>query len=944
MDGRDTPVRTFVIGFGLGAAEKAALNAIAAEGGPDDDLGNPPTAYFAQNIDQLVTILSEEIGSIVTEGSYSRAKAGVPKSGGRESDGLTIYNAFFDYPGWRGHLEAYDVYQKDEYDAATGNQTAEAGQIKGNAAHWATGCGGAFPALAIAGAPDAGCIMAEDNPDPDNSTRTIYTTVTVGGTTTRKDFIPATIDGTTEGDALKDALTKLAGTTPILLDIDENGTPNEDDDAKAVIGYVHHPGYDGSKYIGTRTQEWPLADIYNSSPVVVAAPLDRGCLEIDDNNDGSIDKTNATEWNWDNMTGYCQYNYDQKDRKSVIYFGTNGGMIEAITAGRAAIPDDSATPADESVPAIDGGEELWGFIPEFVLPRLHEFKSGHRFTMDLDVLAAEVDTSDGLDGTEWKTILMAGQRKGGNNYIALDVTDPDDPKYLWTFTDSNLGETWSRPSVARLEISGVKTSVFIFGGGYSNAPDTGNRIYIVKASDGSILKEITVGGPNNNVPARLLTMRYLTNGVGQVVDYRTNAIDGTYDDNMGIDSDRRDFIEVAYFGDTDGNIWRLEGLNTDSGITWDPNVVQLYHPDSTHNQPIYHMLKAVDRRASSTCVKRFILGGTGDENSPIALRDGGGRPLLNYFFEIEEDTSGSHITDESKLTWRLTLGKEFPRDKYGFLLKPDNSGKYQHGGKDILSSYIFILKRSEYNATGSPWGIDSDGNLTYTYPAIAPALPNTVLAAEKGEFLFDDGTGSLYENPTGGTTVAAAGTYITVDFSNWLINTSGDFYDSADGTVIIPKSDVDQYYYDDDGFWCDSNVPATCTKRTVNGEYKKIVTDVGEKMLTTPDGYGEQVYFMTYTPVGGCGIGQSYFYGVKASQCNLSQLTGGTGLLTHSPGIDAYPATREFWHSPQRKVGIGRGISNFTLGGKTAFIGQDGGLNPLPIPISQNRLRYWRQN
>ena len=935
VDGKATPVRVFVIGFGLGANEKAALNAIAAAGGPADALGNPATAYFASNIDELVTILSDEIGSLVTAGSYSRAKAGLPKSGSRASDGLTVYSAFFDYPGWRGHLQAYDVYQKDEYDAF-GNLTARAGDIKGSSAHWATGCSGVYATLAAAGTPDAGCIMAEDNTNPDSSNRTLYTTVDVAGTPTSVNFVPTAIDGTATGNALKDALIKIGG---VYKDIDENGVAN-DADAKAVISYVHHPGYDGAKYVGTRTKEWPLADIYDSSPVVVSAPYDRGCIGKDVNSDGTIDKSNPAEWNWDNMTGYCQYNYDKRDRKAVVYFGTNGGMIEAITTGRAAIPDDPLTPVNESVSAINGGEELWGYIPEFVLPKLNEFKIGHRFTMDLDVLAAEVDTSAGLTGTGWKTILVAGQRKGGNNYVALDVTDPDNPDYLWTFTDANLGATWSRPSVARLEINGVRTSVFIFGGGYSTAPNVGNRIYIVRASDGVLLKEITVGGPLNNVPARLTTMRYNTDGIGQVVDYRTNAIAGTYGDGLGVDSDRRDFIEVTYFGDTDGNIWRLEGLNTDSGGSWNPKVFKLYEPDSTHAQPIYHMLKVVDRRASSPA-KRFILGGTGDENNPVALKDGAGRPLFNYFFEIEEDTTSLvDITDESKLNWRMTLGKRFPRDKYGFLLKPDNSGRYTHGGKEILSSYIFILKRSEYNAPGSPWAIDANNHLTFTYSSPA----RTVLAAVKGEYLFDDGSGNLYENPNGGSPVATAGSYMILDFAGCLTNKSGDFYNSADGSVIIPKATVDQYYYDNDGFWCDGSNPLTCSRRTVDGNEVQIVTDMGEKMLTDPDGYGEQVYFMTYTPTGGCGVGQSYFYGVKASQSNLSQLTGGTGLLTHGPGTEDYTETRHFRHNPQRKVGLGRGIANFTLGGKTAFIGQEGGLTPLPIPVSQKRLRYWKQN
>ena len=919
VDGKPVPVRVFVVGFGLGEHEKIALNKIAAAGGPVDEDGHPATAYFANNVDDLVQILAEDIASVVTAGSYNRGKAGIVKGLSSTQTGLKVYNAYFDYPGWRGHLEANDVYLENEYDV-NGRLLHRAGAIQGPSSLWATGCSGVYPTLVSSSSPDAGCIMAEDNQNPDSITaRTIYTVVDHNGAPERVDLTPfsqGTIDWTTfPGNALKTALLPNTG-----MDIDGDGTSDTGDDAEAVIGYTLHPGYDQGKYKGTRTAAWPLADIYDSSPLVVSSPRDRGCLPEDADGDGIIDKSSPAEWHWANMTGYCQYNYLHQNRQGVVYFGTNGGMIEAINA--------------------DDGTEKWGFIPDFVLSRLNEFRDGHRFTMDLNVVVADVDVSDGLAGTDWKTILVAGQRQGGEGYVALDVTDPDDPQYLWSFHDNNLGQSWSRPSVARIEISGVRTSVFIFGGGYSEDADKGNRIYIVKAADGSLLKEITVGGTSNNVPARIKTMRYLTDGIGRVIDYRTKErTDLPYGDDLGVDSDRRDFIEVAYFGDTEGNLWRLEGLNSDSGEPWDPQVVQLYQPDSDHDQPIYHVLHVVDRQGGASCNKRFVLAGTGDENNPTSLKDGSNRPLINYFFEVEDDGAETAVTDESNLQWRMSLGKQFPRNKFGFLLKPDGSGKYTVNGKYILSSYIFLLDISEYDPGNGPWAIDSWGNLTYQEPGTV----NPVLAALKGEFLFKDSDKNLYSDYQGTNLVAAADDYMIVDISEWLTNHDGDFYDSSSdsGNIIIPAADVENYYYDNDGYWCDGNDPATCTRIKTDGNEVQIVPAMGEKMLAEPEGYGEQVYFMTYTPVGGCGTGKSFFYGVKASACGGHR--GGTGLLTHGPGTETYPGTRKFFHSPQRKVGLGSGIANFTLGGGTAFIGQGGEVNALPIPVAQVHLKYWRQ-
>jgi type IV pilus assembly protein PilY1 len=46
-----------------------------------------------------------------------------------------------------------------------------------------------------------------------------------------------------------------------------------------------------------------------------------------------------------------------------------------------------------------------------------------------------------------------GQRRGGKNYYALDITNTTNPQYLWTFNDTNLGETWSEPAIGKVKMS-----------------------------------------------------------------------------------------------------------------------------------------------------------------------------------------------------------------------------------------------------------------------------------------------------------------------------------------------------------------------------------------------------------------------------------------------------------------------------------------------------------
>jgi Tfp pilus tip-associated adhesin PilY1 len=78
---------------------------------------------------------------------------------------------------------------------------------------------------------------------------------------------------------------------------------------------------------------------------------------------------------------------------------------------------------------------------------------------------------------EWRTMLVIGEREGGEAYFALDVTsgkrfdDMNPTKFLWEFTDDELGQTWSDPAIDRVEIDGVLPAdgtawgVF-FGSGY----------------------------------------------------------------------------------------------------------------------------------------------------------------------------------------------------------------------------------------------------------------------------------------------------------------------------------------------------------------------------------------------------------------------------------------------------------------------------------------------
>ena len=156
-------------------------------------------------------------------------------------------------------------------------------------------------------------------------------------------------------------------------------------------------------------------------------------------------------------------------------------MLHAFNAGTF---DTSVTP-----PAYNAGtgEELFAYVPNNLLQSLKNMKvtttSTHQYMVDSSPKAADVwlDTNgDNIKQTsEWKTVLIAGERKGGRGLFALDVTSPQSlgtsnyPKVMWEIDNAavaNLGQTWSEPNIGLVQISegGVTKDrwVAFVGGGY----------------------------------------------------------------------------------------------------------------------------------------------------------------------------------------------------------------------------------------------------------------------------------------------------------------------------------------------------------------------------------------------------------------------------------------------------------------------------------------------
>ena len=224
---------------------------------------------------------------------------------------------------------------------------------------------------------------------------------------------------------------------------------------------------------------WKLGDSVYSTPVIVGAPRERFDLLYGD-------------------SSYTPFYSQYKSRRQVAYLGANDGMMHAINVGVYNPGDDTATPAKiehgwySNTATADGrgvniGDELWGFIPQELLPHLRWLADPaytHEYYVDLKpkVTDVRIFPNDADHPGGWGTILIGGFRMGGScgncttqgtpmtfadnfnnvagvdaartflsSYFVLDITNPEKvPALLWSFSDPNLGFTTSYPAIARV--------------------------------------------------------------------------------------------------------------------------------------------------------------------------------------------------------------------------------------------------------------------------------------------------------------------------------------------------------------------------------------------------------------------------------------------------------------------------------------------------------------
>lgn len=231
-----------------------------------------------------------------------------------------------------------------------------------------------------------------------------------------------------------------------------------------------------------------------------------------------------------------------------IYFATNEGYLHSF---------DIAT-----------GAEKWAFVPsEFLGNQIAHLVNGSTddkiYGIDGNIAVQIVADVDNEIETDEKVYIFFGMRRGGNFYYGLDVSNPDQPRVLWRLGPDELpglGQTWSTPVPARIEIGGATQNdeklVLVFGGGYDTNQDSaaagsdsvGNAIYIVDSVTGSLLWSASASSDAD------LT---LTTAAGRNADM-TYSIPA---DVKVVDINSDGYADRIYAADMGGQVWRFDVHN-----------------------------------------------------------------------------------------------------------------------------------------------------------------------------------------------------------------------------------------------------------------------------------------------------------------------------------------------------------------------------------------------
>ena len=465
-----------------------------------------------------------------------------------------------------------------------------------------------------------------------------------------------------------------------LYDLDGDGTVSESD-GDWLVQWVR--GFRDGACI---KKDWLLGTVHHSVPALAVPP-------------GRPHWYYGTQVTETERNGYDAFVAVNHDRRTVLYAGSQDGMIHAFDSGKfcrhdnpetvvvenrgyfewQVLGDDLSlsrhwnqmlarypvTPPDfrwqgikdgDKAPDYGTGEELWAFIPPNLLPKLKNnlLNAAGRACMDVSPTIADVYTRGA-----WRTVLLSAEGNGGATVFCLDITEPDKPIFLWEFSDPGIStgpRFQAAPAIGRIALEGKKGWATFLGSGKPNDPALDPSIYLIDIADGSLIRRVFLHAGMD------ADGDHMDDGAGGVPVGQPAVIDtdgNGYVDRMYVGTNKGFVFKVNVSDDPEvpGDTIRQCVINTDFYYEDRDGYTRFVPPDRQYQSLNHSPAVAVDHHANESGETEYtvsIFFGTGDspyDNDHIDTADA----VFSLFSYKDGNTKGECRSDRVILDWHKAL-------------------------------------------------------------------------------------------------------------------------------------------------------------------------------------------------------------------------------------------------------------------------------------------------
>ena len=346
------------------------------------------------------------------------------------------------------------------------------------------------------------------------------------------------------------------------------------------------------------------------------------------------------------------------DRSDYVLFGTTQGLVQVVNAATgvekfAFAPKEIVERQSETFKnnggSLAGGKNAlyYGMDGEWSAHTVYVSKSDGTLTVKGTARnVADSEEKENLSGKQW---VYGGMRMGGRSYYSLDLTNIDSPKIKFhidpstgkvyskanpegkTFAAiSNMGQSWSKPTLGYVNWKGKRKLVMFVGGGYDAGGDNGDGLYSNNIRTGY------AGYENYNYKQENSTATNKEIGAGVYMfdadngDLLWNA-DSVTNESLKysvaspirtVDRNNDGIIDHLYFGDLAGQGFRVDFKNDGVKTAFSAQAVKvldLHQTDGTsprfYTLPVFTAHRSAGKTEGGNIVVATFV--SGNKSSPL---------------------------------------------------------------------------------------------------------------------------------------------------------------------------------------------------------------------------------------------------------------------------------------------------------------------------------------